>query len=157
MGRAIKYYLLRFLRLRGTAGKIALGFAVGACVNFFPTFGLAIPVAAGLAVLCRGDATAGVIGDLLFKPLWPLFFYLNLVTGKVILKRQLWTRGGEWPAVLHHGKMLQFLGKSFILGAVANSLLMGPLFFFLGYETYKRFRQPLIMRLRRWKPRRVGW
>lgn len=143
--RRVKYFLLRFLRLPGTPGKLALGFALGACVNFFPTFGFGIPVAIFIVGLFRGNIPGGIIGDLLFKPLFPVFFYLDFVVGGYF-------RGQPVKNIALAVKemaclridAIKILGSTFLIGALINSLVLGTFLFFLVYLIFKSFRRDMI-------------
>lgn len=147
--RAVRYHLLKFLRLRGTPIRVALGFALGACINFYPTFGAGVVVAGLLATALRLNIAAAFLGDLTFKSLFPVFFYFNLLTGDFILGR----RSRHLVMLMH--KMFafrhinfadwRFFGTSFMLGAIINTLFLGTLLFILVHLLFARYR-PSLMR-----------
>ncbi len=142
--RAIRYYLLRLLRLRGTPWKVALGFALGACVNFFPTFGIGVLVAGLLASAFRVSIAGALLGDLMFKSFFPIFFYFNLITGYFLtgqphryvlatLRRLL---------ILSHLRIVELerFGSVFFLGAVVNTAVLGGILTALVYLIFSRYR-----------------
>lgn len=149
LGRRLRLYLLLFFRIKDMPARVALGFAVGSCVNFFPTFGVGVPIALAAVRLVRGNIFAGLLGDLLFKPLFPLFFYLNLLVGNFLLgesraeisQQLLGLVRMEWQAYVE-------VGKGFFLGAVSNSLGLGLLLFLLVWRTFARLRPWCLKRLR---------
>lgn len=148
--RQFKFYLLRFLRLKDMPGKVALGFAVGSCVNFWPTFGFGVPIALFLAGLVRSTLVAGLIGDLMFKPLFPVMFYLDIwVGGKLV--------GQDTSHLVHaFGGLLRMkgwayilVGRAFFVGAVVNSLILGTILFVVVYRIFTGYRYQLIQMV--WK------
>lgn len=148
--RQVRFTLIKFLRLKGAPRKIALGFAIGACVNFYPTFGIGVPLAGLLAGLAMASIPAGLLGDVAFKPLFPVFFYLNLVTGYIF-----WPRGYNHIHKIRvehlEMKMATFykLGKVFFAGALLNSLIMGTVLYAIVYFIMRKYRQPLLKMLMR--------
>ncbi|MHB8171141.1 MAG: DUF2062 domain-containing protein [Thermincolia bacterium] len=151
--RRLRYYILRFLRLKGTPRKVALGFAVGSIVNFYPTFGFGVPIAGAVAALVRGNIPAGIVGDILFKPLFPFFFYLDLLVGYKImgLKADNLTQVAMDLAKLDPQAFL-VAGKVFMWGAVINSLLTGLVLFIVVHIIFKSYRRPLIRLMLTKKP-----
>lgn len=150
MRRRVRFTLIKFLRLKGAPRKIALGFAIGACVNFYPTFGIGVPLAALFAGLAMASIPAGLLGDVAFKPLFPVFFYLNLVTGYIF-----WPRGNNdvnklWVEILNM-KMITFikLGKIFFAGALFNTLILGTVLYAVVYFIMRKYRQRLLKMLMR--------
>lgn len=143
--RRLKLYLLRFLRLKGTPAKLALGFALGSCVNFFPTFGFGLPVAIFLVTIFSGNIPAGIIGDLLFKPLFPMFFYINFVAGGYFGGQPVHniSEAVKEIACLNFNTIMN-LGSTFLIGALVNGLLLGFLLFMVIYIVFKSFRKEMI-------------
>ncbi|HEX3014845.1 MAG TPA: DUF2062 domain-containing protein [Desulfobacteria bacterium] len=142
--RLTRYYVLKFLRLKGTPWKVALGFTVGACVNFYPTFGLGTVIAGLIAGAVNINIAAAVLGDLVFKSFFPLFFYFNLLMGNYILG----ARANHIHRTIYLIKHLtlsnlHFIGKAFFLGALLNTLMLGISVFILVYLLLVRYRLPL--------------
>lgn len=144
--RRLKFRLLRFLRLRGTPGKVALGFALGACVNFYPTFGFGLPVAIFIVSLVRGSVPAGIISDLLFKALFPIFFYLNFLTGGRFGGQPVYDISSAVKEIAFlKVNTIMNLGSTFLIGAFVNSLILGGLLFVVMYIMFKSFRKEMIV------------
>lgn len=151
--RRLKYNLIKFLRLKGAPVKIALGFAVGAVINFYPTFGFGVPLAGLTAAAFFSSIPAGILGDLIFKPFFPLFFYLNLVTG-------FWLWSGKTYSIFYIKKILRHhhlaeigsLGKVFFFGAIINSLILGTILYTFVYFVVERYRLVIL----KWLVRRNG-
>jgi uncharacterized protein (DUF2062 family) len=143
--RPLKYNLIKFLRLKGAPGKIALGFAVGACVNFYPTFGFGIPIAVIAAGIFWANVSAGLLGDIIFKPIFPVFFYLNLATGYYLLPGRGQNIHHVWRSLLNPTlKELTVVGKVFFTGAIINSLIMSVILYLFVYFIMVRYRQPAL-------------
>jgi uncharacterized protein (DUF2062 family) len=70
-----RYLYLRTVRQNSSPARIATGTAVGVFLGIFPTFGLGIPVALGLAYLFRFNAISAVIGSTIMNPLTTPFFW----------------------------------------------------------------------------------
>ncbi len=142
--RAVRYYLLKFLRLKGTPLKVALGFALGACINFYPTFGAGVLLAGLLAGFFRVSITASLLGDIVFKSFFPVFFYFNLLTGNFLLGQKPKHIMGTLKKLLIMSRLnvveLKFFGKTFFYGALVNTLLLGALLTFLIYFVFSRYR-----------------
>jgi uncharacterized protein len=138
------YYSMRLFRLRGSAEKIARGFAVGLIVNFFPTLGFGVFISGFVARLLGGNLLAGILGGLTLTFLWPFLFYLNMVTGG-------WVRGRmiiRTPEELTDEKMDALVwGQTFTTGAVLNSLVAGLLVYLLLYWLLINYRQHGLARL----------
>lgn len=140
--RLIKYYLLRFFRSADSPSLAAGGFACGMVVHFIPTFGFALPIAFLLAKITRTSALASSIACTLTAPLFPIWFYLNVIIGKLVL--------GNSPshnltvntyAIL---ESLNSLSKNFFVGCFINSLLCLSLVWLLGYFFLKRYKNTIL-------------
>ncbi len=141
----MRYYILKFLRLKGTPKKVALGFAVGSIVNFYPTFGFGVPIAGAVAAFVRGNIPAGIVGDILFKPLFPFFFYLDLLVGYKLmgLEADNLAQVAMDLAKLDPQAFL-IAGKVFMFGALINSLLTGLVLFLVVHTIFKSYRRQMI-------------
>lgn len=148
MRRRVRFALIKFLRLKGAPRKIALGFAIGACVNFYPTFGIGVPLAGILAALAMSSVSAGFLGDVAFKPLFPVFFYLNLVSGYIFCPQGKNDLDKMWLELLDL-KVATFikLGKVFFAGALVNSLLLGGVLYTVVYLIMLKYRRRLLKML----------
>ena len=143
--RQLRYFLLRFLRLRDMPAKAALGFAVGACVNMYPAFGISVGVAAFLAGLVRANLVAGLLGNVMVKPLWPVMFYLNLWVGNLLIGHA----GANTTRTFHglikmNWKAWMLVGKVFFLGAIVNTLILGTLLYIGVYWIFSSYRKQML-------------
>ena len=143
--RKIKYYLLRFLRVATSPFIAAGGFACGTIVHFHITSGFGLAIALFLAKLTRTSCIASSLAWALTMPLTPVVFYLNFITGDLLL-------GQKTPDIIIAIKDLTLLrlysilviGKTFIIGSLINSLLGLFLIWFSGYFFLKRYRKPAL-------------
>lgn len=133
------------MRLNGAPSKLALGFAVGATVNFYPTFGFGVPLAGIIAALFFSNVPAGLLGDIVFKPLFPLFFYLNLITGHLVWANRIHRVDHLWRQIIHpRVEMIAEIGKVFFTGALINSLILGAAIYVVVFLVVKRYRHRLL-------------
>ncbi len=136
------------MRLRGAPGKLALGFAVGACINFFPTFGLGIPVAGLAAGIVFANVPAGLLGDITFKPLFPVFFYFNFLTGSFFWTNPEQDSGIAWDGFLYPGAFnFGDFGRIFFTGALVNSIILGAIIYVTMFFLMEHYRPILLRRL----------
>lgn len=153
--RRLKYNLIKFLRLKGAPAKVALGFAIGACINFYPTFGVGIPLAGLVAGVFFANIPAGILGDIIFKPLFPLFFYLNMTTGCLLWPEQSGQLQHLSETLLKPRlSSLGIIGKVFFAGAIINSLILGTILYMFIYFIVERYRISMLKWLIRKNRRR---
>lgn len=143
VGRLVRYYLLKFFRLNGSPRKVALGFSLGVCMNFYPTFGFGLAMAAVLAGLLRANIAASLLGDTLFKIFFPFFFYLNYLVGEMLIgHRFVYSIGvGRWE---HHGHDLIQVSEAFFLGMILNTLIVGTILYFLTHWLILNHRRQIL-------------
>lgn len=83
------YITYRVKRLPGTPARIAAGFACGVAVSFTPFIGFHFVLAAGLALLLRGNILASAFGTVAGNPwTFPLIWIWTYRIG-------LWILGGD--------------------------------------------------------------
>lgn len=84
--RAMRYVAHRLRRLPDPAHKISRGIAAGVFTSFTPFFGLHFLIAAGLAVLMRGNVIAALLGTFIGNPLtFPLIAAVSMELGSWML------------------------------------------------------------------------
>lgn len=84
--RWLRYMYLRLVRVSGDPVHVALGFSLGVFLGIFPTFGLGIPVAVGLATLFRWNRASALLGSLVMNPVTtPFFWSLSWSAGALLL------------------------------------------------------------------------
>lgn len=137
------YQTIRFFRLRGSRETGARGFAVGLTCNFFPTFGFGALLSGFLARLCGGNIVAGFLGGSVLAFFWPVLFFLNVRVGAVFLRPAV--RVEEMDDVTPQAIDALVWGKTFLIGAVLNSLVFGGLAYVGFLLLYARV-QPSALR-----------
>ncbi|MBD1850350.1 DUF2062 domain-containing protein [Leptolyngbya sp. FACHB-711] len=84
--RLLRYFYLRFLRLRGTPPEIARGFAFGVFWGMFPLPGLQMAIAILTAAVFHSSKIAAAAGTWLSNPITTLpFTALNFHVGQTLL------------------------------------------------------------------------
>jgi len=143
--RIVKYYLLRFFRIATSPFSAAGGFACGTVVHFHLTSGFGLPLALFLAKITRTSCIASSLAWALTMPLVPILFYLNFLTGDLILQQTT-------PDILHAIRDLTTLkfyrllviGKAFIIGGIFNTFFGLIIIWFLGFLFLKKYRTPAL-------------
>ncbi|MEK1891479.1 MAG: DUF2062 domain-containing protein [Phyllobacterium sp.] len=122
VGRSLRYFGKRVLRLRATPHAIASGFACGIFAAFIPILGVHIAVALAIAWLIGGNVAAAVIGTTLGNPLiLPFIWAATLEVGRFVMTGSL---QGE-PLPHHLGHMLRNLDISVLWGPLIEPMLIG--------------------------------
>lgn len=84
--RSLRYFYLRFVRLRGTPEEVARGMALGVFIGMTPTMGVQIPIALFLAVLLKENKIAAILGVWVSNPMTAIPIYtFNFKVGKYML------------------------------------------------------------------------
>ncbi|PAQ16686.1 hypothetical protein CD798_00960 [Bacillaceae bacterium SAOS 7] len=146
--RRIKYLLLKFFRLKGSAHSISIGFTLGASINFIPSFGIGVLISVAIAKLCRGNPIAGFLGGISLMWVFPVLFYLNLLTGRFIFPDNL---GEVVDKVASHSASLDqsvltslSLGRTFIIGMLINIALFICLLYPPIYLICKKYQKRIL-------------
>ncbi len=85
--RQIRYYYLRFIRLRGEPHELALGMAFGVFTGMMPIMPFQIAAAVTLAIFFKGSKIAAALGTWISNPLnWYFIYYCNFKLGAFILR-----------------------------------------------------------------------
>jgi len=136
--RTVLFHLVRLFRIRGRSERVARGFAVGMVVNFFPTFGFGVLISGFVAKACGGNAVAGFAGGALLTFLWPVLFYFNMRTGSWFVKPPVAI--DELEDVTENTISALVWGRTFMAGAVVNSLLVGLAVYVVLRLVYRQLR-----------------
>ena len=84
--RQLKYYYLRFIRLRGEPHELALGMALGIFSGMMPILPFQTALAVALAMLLRGSKITAALGTWVSNPLnWYFLYYYSYILGAHIL------------------------------------------------------------------------
>ena len=84
--RQIKYYYLRFIRLRGEPHELALGMAFGVFTGMMPIVPFQTALAIILSLFLKGSKITAALGTWISNPLnWYFLYYYNYKLGSFIL------------------------------------------------------------------------
>ena len=131
--RPIRYYLLRFLRLRGSPRSIALGAGIGAAIGIAPTLPLNNVLTLFFTLLLRANPVAGLIAATVYSNPLTFFpqYYFSWKIGDFLLPNRLsWERIQAAIAHLRENGMfenlhiLQQLGWDAILVMLSGGLVL---------------------------------
>ena len=119
--RQLKYYLLRFTRLRGEPHDLALGLSLGIFAGMMPIMPFQIAFAVMLSLIFKVSKITAIIGTWISNPLnWYFVYYFSYRIGGSLLGLSM--KKGIFPSVMtsiRNGEdVIVILGK--ILGAGGN-------------------------------------
>jgi len=151
--RQLKYYYLRFIRLKGEPNELALGMALGVFTGMMPIMPFQIALAVALALLLKGSKITAAIGTWISNPLnWYLIYYYDYKLGAWLLpipeRKALFS--GIIQAMKSGQDSLAIVSKilgaggafaaAFLLGGLILGLIFAPptYFFFLHFFRYER-------------------
>ena len=125
--------------------RVALGVALGSCVNFFPSLGFGFPLAVAIAFISRTSIAASLVGETVCKPLFPLFYYLNLCIGNLFfsLPAPAWDMYVIKPMATDLA-FWSVYARAFMYGAFVNMLILGSVLSGVFYLLLKKYRCRLI-------------
>lgn len=84
--RVIKYYFIRFIRLKGEPPELALGMALGIFSGMMPTIPFHMVSAIAMALIFKGSKITAALGTWVSNPLtWAGLYYFNYKIGAGIL------------------------------------------------------------------------
>ncbi|MDQ8186777.1 DUF2062 domain-containing protein [Pelagicoccus sp. SDUM812002] len=138
MRRWVRFQTISLFRVRDGSERVARGFAIGALINFFPTFGFGIVVGGFAAGLAGGNALAGFVGGTVFVVLWPAIFFLNMKTGGLVYHSPV--RVDKMEDVDERTIDALVMGKTFLAGATINVIVAGAVIYGIVYFAHSRFR-----------------
>lgn len=155
--RQLRYYYLRFIRLKGEPNELAFGMALGVFAGMMPIMPFQIALAVTLAMLLKGSKITAAIGTWISNPLnWYFIYLYDYKLGAWILgvpeRKALFSsiiqaiKSGHGPLVIV-SKILEAGGSfaaAFLLGGLILGLILVPptYFFFLRFFRYvKQWRQ----------------
>ncbi|HZG84835.1 DUF2062 domain-containing protein [Paenibacillus sp.] len=151
VGRRIRYSAIRLFRINTGAHKVALGLVTGFFPCWFPTFGIGPLLSVTLTKFMRGYTVAAVISAALGSFLWPVLFYFNYATGRIL--RSSFHRADppmtveevEYTETATLLQKLGNLGVEFLVGSAVNSILSTIIGYFLFRYLFKKIR-PTVMK-----------
>jgi len=141
--RIVKYYFLKFFRIKASPEDISLGFAIGFIPNWYPTFGFGPAISIVLAKLFRGNIISAFIGGLSGTFLWPALFYLNYKAGGILIhffSEVLFTFNEETTRYSFFYHKSTMISIRFLLGAIFNTVFFGLIIYFVSYFLITKYR-----------------
>jgi uncharacterized protein (DUF2062 family) len=150
------------IRMKGSPYAIAMGTAIGLFLNFIPSFGIGFLISAAIARLFKASAIAALTMNLGTGFFIPLFYSLNILTGRFLLHREITPeKVGDTvqqslqeslevveeiavePVKYFYLDKLQSFSADFFLGGVVNAFLASGLIYLIFWSllTYRRHRR----------------
>jgi len=84
--RQIKYYYIRFIRLRGDPHELALGMTFGVFTGMMPIMPFQMALSVGLALVFKGSKITAALGTWVSNPLnWYFLYYFSYKLGAFAL------------------------------------------------------------------------
>ena len=86
--RQLRYFYIRFVRMRGTPEAIGRGIAAGVFAGWFPLFGLQTIIGVAIASVVRGNKIMAAAGTWISNPFtYVPIYYFNFRIGQVLLSQ----------------------------------------------------------------------
>ena len=157
--RQIRYYYLRFLRLRGEPHELALGIAFGIFAGLLPIMPFQMALAVALALFFKGSKITAALGTWISNPLnwYFLYFYSFKIGasllglsghGKIFASVMASVRQGEEPMVIIE-KIVgagSAMMASFFLGGLVMALIGAIPAYLIFLNIFQRIRNWRIKR-----------
>lgn len=151
--RKLKYQFIKLLRATGAPSIIARSFSLGIFIEFItlPTLGMAFLLLYPLNILFRGNFAASIIGYIIGKFIFPLFFVINMKVGT-------WLTNGKAAHIQQIGEssqstiftLVKTKGIAFFVGSATTGLVLalfcyGLVFYgLIHYRNHKKKRRMAI-------------
>jgi len=146
--RTIKFYSLKFMRLRGSPYSLAMGTAVGVFIGISPTIPLHTVAIIGATLLMRVSTIAALLSaTVVCNPLTMVpLYYLCWKVGDLVLPNRLsWERIEEVLTILKNSGFMEsldsitHLSTDAIIVMLSGGLLLGLPLAAVSYFTTFRF------------------
>jgi len=144
--RWLRYKYCNFIRIKDRPGSIATGVALGISFDVLPTFGLGVIFAYFLATVFKVNRVATIISAVVFKLCIPLFAYLNLLTGSLLMNEPMKKAAYEGHHSWRHYDW-SVVGTSFLAGSIINAISIFALAYVITYN-FVNWRRNRIIRIR---------
>ncbi len=152
--RLLRYYYLRFIRLRGDPHELALGMAFGIFTGMMPIMPFQMALSVALALIFKGSKITAALGTWVSNPLnWYFLYYFSYKLGAWILGKEGYSaifstimdmvRSGVESMVIVE-KILQSGGlmvAAFLLGGVIMGTVVALPSYFVFLYIFKRIRR----------------
>ena len=128
---SLKLYLRKILHLRTDTHQISLGFAIGAFIGVFPTFGLGFILISILALVIKFNVPAAFVGTAIGNPFFtPFWLFVSYKFGDFILPYILKKEYIQFLEKSISNKFLNF-GVDYIVGNLILSIIAGVISYFV--------------------------
>ena len=152
--RLIRYYYLRFIRLRGDPHELALGMAFGIFTGMMPIMPFQMAVSVALALIFKGSKITAALGTWISNPLnWYFLYYFSYKLGAWILGMEGYSVifatimdmvRSEVESMVIVEKILQsggFMAAAFLLGGLIMGAVVALPSYFIFLTIFKRIRR----------------
>lgn len=148
VGRALRLNFLKLMRIRDSAHRVALGFAIGIAIGCIPFFGIQTILALALAFVFGVNKAACVIGSVWTNPLTAFPVYYSCYRIGLVICRQEGLSFEDFSAILasaEKGAGLMALGADLftplIAGCVFAAVVLSPVAYLSVLTLISRYRQ----------------
>jgi len=151
--RQLKYYYLRFIRLRGNPDELALGIAFGVFVGMMPIMPFQIALAVTLAIFFKGSKITAALGTWISNPFnWYFLYFFSYKIGALILGLSEKNRGFSsiMESVRHGEEAMTVIGKlagasgsiiaAFLIGGFVMGLIVALPAYFIFLRIFRLIR-----------------
>lgn len=140
--RRIKYFYLRFVRIRAHPKDIARGMALGLLLGMTPTYGFQVPLSIFLAAILKENKVASFLGSWITNPVSAPFIYaINYHTGLFILGK---TNNNLIPATLDFKELIRMSMDIFVplwVGGLALGMVISVIGYFVTLKLVLLYRE----------------
>jgi len=139
--KQIKATFIQLIGSRATAREIGFGFAVGAFIGVFPTFGLGFIIIAGLAFLMKFNVPAAIFGSFVGSP-WttPFWMAASLGLGHWIFPSKIMLNHESSAAMIWLEKAINY-SLEYLLGNLIISLAVSAASYLAVKWSVERYRK----------------
>ncbi|MCG6878728.1 MAG: DUF2062 domain-containing protein [Deltaproteobacteria bacterium] len=152
--RLIRYYYLRFIRLRGDPHELALGMTFGVFTGMMPIMPFQMALSVALALIFKGSKITAAVGTWISNPLnWYFLYYFSYKLGAWVLGMEgygamfrtimdMVRSGAESMAIVQ--KIMESGGlmvAAFLVGGVIMGTVVALPSYFIFLYIFKRIKQ----------------
>ncbi|MEO0988630.1 MAG: DUF2062 domain-containing protein [Cyanobacteria bacterium J06639_14] len=141
--RRLRYFYLRFVRMRGSPQEISRGIAAGVFAGLFPLFGLQTIIGVVIAAVIRGNKIMAAAATWISNPFTyvPIYFF-NYRVGRLILGNQAQANAFEdVDALKSWMSMGADITITLFLGCFVVGLICAAASYFIGLRSTRWIRQ----------------
>lgn len=141
--RRLRYFYIRFIRLRGHPREIARGLAAGVFAGSFPLFGIQTILGIAIAAGIRGNKLMAAAGTWISNPFTYVPIYaFNYQLGRWILQQppqpNLFTSEQSFQHMMDLGLDITI---ALFLGSTIVGVILGSVSYYVGLTMTKRVRK----------------